>query len=152
MGCPDWDRELAKAEIKRLAPRVRQRRALLSLERKVALIEAEANRPDDGGARPGLPVDRAKLRRWTDSARGLWAWSTPAFDHPRGHNASLIARFEAAIDRIRLRHGRGRGALRREIAADAVRIARLEAQVMHLMEENRGLRASVAGASGPGSA
>lgn len=139
-----WDRDLAPGEVKRLAPVDRGRRALLSLERKVALIEAEARRAADAPARPDLPINRAKLRRWTMAVEGLWEWSDPQFDHPGGRNAALIARFTDALDLLRARKRRGRAGLQAELAARDRLVRDLELQAGHLIGENRELRERVA--------
>ena len=139
-----WDRDFAPNEVKRLAPADRGRRALLSLERKVALIEAEARRAADASTRPDLPRDRTKLRRWTVATEGLWEWSDPQFDHPAGRNAALVARFTAALDLLQARKRRGRAGLQAQVAAKDRLVRDLELQVGHLIGENRELRERVA--------
>lgn len=93
-----WDREMEKKDVKGLSPAVRSRRALLSFERKVAVLERWGRQ----GVPPGAEVrrDRAKLRRWLDPLEGLWPWDDPAFDHPRSRNAHLHTRFLLAIELI----------------------------------------------------
>ena len=144
MAAPRWDQDLTSEEIKRLAPVEKRCRALCSLERKVARIEAEAHRPDAGETKPDVPGDRAKLRRWKDRELGLWPWVDPLFDHPAGRNADLMRRFQEALDLIHLRHRRGRNFLRRELAARDQRIADLENQSAYLVGENRQLRKQLA--------
>ena len=139
-----WDRELTGEEVRHLAPGEKGRRTLASLERKVARIEAEARSPATRLVRPDVPSDRAKLRRWTDPALGLWSWADPMFDHPKGRNAALMKRFADALELIRLRHRRGRGGLQRELEAKDACIATLEDQGARLIGENRQLRRQLA--------
>lgn len=144
LGRSAWDRDLTPGEVKRMVAEDRGRRALLAFERKVAVVEAEARRAVDAPARPDLPTDRAKLRRWAVPAEGLWVWSDPAFDKPRGRNAALMFRFLAAVDLLRARGRRGRAGLRAELAARDRLVSDLELQVAHLVGENRALRERVA--------
>ncbi len=152
VGVADWDRELTPPEVKRLPPKVRGARALLSFERKVIAIEQAAADVGAHGAPPEVPKDRAKLRRWSDAGRGMWQWSTPAFDDPHGDHSDLALRFAAAIERIALRARKGQAGLRREVADRDIQIAQLEAQIMQLVGENHGLRSRLASQRGPGAA
>lgn len=139
-----WDRELTGEEIRHLAPGDKGRRALASLERKVARIEGEARSSATRLVKPDVPSDRTKLRRWNDPALGLWSWVDPVFDHPSGRNAALMKRFADALELIRLRHRRGRGGLERELEVRDARIAALEDQGACLIGENRQLRRQLA--------
>ena len=86
------------AAVKRLSPADRGKRAILSFERKVSLLERWGRLGVPDGA--AVPRDRAKLRRWSDVSERLWPWVDPAFDHPRGRNAHLHTRFLLAIEAI----------------------------------------------------
>lgn len=134
-----WDRPMSKGEKRRLSPADKHLRDVTSLLRKVAVIERAAS----GGAaseRADLPTDRAKLRRWESVDERLWPWSDPQVDNPSGSNAALIARFDAAIERLRKARRRGRAGLREDLEHASRRIAVLDQQVADLIGQNRQLR------------
>lgn len=72
-----------------------------SFQRKVELLEAWVIA---GGVPPGenCPRGPAELARWSDTARGLIAWSNPnlAAPAPSGHYPELRARFDAAVAKL----------------------------------------------------
>ena len=135
-----WDRPLSKSEIRRLSPTDRRKRALASLERKIAAIERAASIGDTVRQRTELPNDRAKLRRWENAESGLWCWADPLFDSPTGRNAGLIARFQAAIERLLNDRRHGKAGLRDDIGVLARRVAVLDQQIADLIGQNRQLR------------
>ena len=104
----DWDIPLTGREIKKLAPKDRRQRALVSLERKIELLKTRASRVHPAPATEDFPVSRAALRRWEDHEVKLWAWTDPGIDAPRGRNAALMAEFELLSRRHRegVRSGR----------------------------------------------
>ena len=137
---PNWDRDLAPDEVKRLKPEDRGHRAAASFERKVELLERYARDGIPAGAEKDIPTDRAKLRRWSDAGLRLWAWADPAVDHPTGRHGTLHGRFQAALEVIEARRS-GRGSdLKKEIAAKDVIIANLERQNAALLDQVRQLQ------------
>jgi len=135
---PAWDAPLTAIEVMKLAPAQRGARTLASLTRKVELLEtwAREGRPDD----LQVPLDRAKLRRWTDAKLRLWAWADPLVDKPDGRNIALMQRFAASVRSLQRR---GRGSDRAEIALRDARIAALEAQNLALLSQIRVLQGKI---------
>lgn len=135
---PAWDAPLTAVEVMRLAPAQRGTRTLTSLTRKVELLEswAEGGRPDGSQ----VPVDRAKLRRWTDAKLRLWAWADPLVDVPDGRNAELMRRFAASVRSLQRRR---RGSDRAEVERRDAHIAALEAQNLALLSQIRVLQGKI---------
>lgn len=135
---PAWDAPLTATEVMKLAPAQRGARTLASLTRKVELLEtwAREGRPDGSQ----VPLDRAKLRRWTDAKLRLWAWADPLVDKPDGRNTALMRRF---VDSVRRLQQRKRGSGRAEIERRDEQIAALEAQNLALLSQIRVLQGKI---------
>lgn len=133
-----WDAPLTAAEVMKLAPAQRGARTLASLTRKVELLEAWAREGRPDGSQ--VPLDRAKLRRWTDAKLRLWAWADPLVDKPDGRNTELMRRFAASVRS--LQRG-GRGSYRAEVERRDAHIAALEAQNLSLLSQIRVLQGKI---------
>ncbi|MCQ1839065.1 hypothetical protein [Neorhizobium galegae] len=133
-----WDRVLTQYEFDHLAGVEKGRRALTSFERKVALLEALGQEPDGyRSVDPKRYKDRAKLRRWSDPERKLWAWGDPNVDSPEGKNFKLLKRYYEAISTLeKKRKGKPNG--------DAEEIRRLKDVIVELEQQNASLMAQLA--------
>ena len=143
-----WDRPMSRADKQRLSPKDKNRRDVTSLERKIAVIEQAASRSDTTPSRTDLPTDRAKLRRWESAEDGLWPWSDATFDSPTGRNATLIKRFQAAVERLQRNRRRGKAGLREDLGHAKTQIAFLDQQIADLIGQNRQLRVELSRARG----
>jgi hypothetical protein len=135
-----WDADLGAEALRRLPPGERRQRIVASLQRKVERAEAAATGMRQGDTPPGIPTDKAGLRRWHDPALGLWCWSDRVVDGDRGPHGDLVRRWRSAIEAIRVRSRGGRRAFLDEIRLRDRRIADLELQVLGLLDERRALR------------
>jgi len=140
---PVWDADLSLGEVKRLRPADKGLRARSSLARKVELLEAWGRDGVLPGAEASIPWDRAKLRRWRDPARRLWAWIDPQVDAARGRNAGLMDRFWLALQAVEVRR-RDRGLnLRGQVEALKVTVENLERQNIRLLDQIRQVQRKV---------
>jgi len=140
---PAWDADLSLGEVKRLRPADKGLRARASLARKVELLESWGRHGLPPDAEASIPWDRAKLRRWRDPARRLWAWVDPQVDVPKGRNAGLMDRFRLALQAVQVRR-RDRGLnLKGQVEAQKVTIENLERQNIRLLDQVRQLQKKV---------
>lgn len=138
-----WDADLSAAEARRLGPAGKRRRAETSFLRKVELLEqwGRDGLPPEG--EPSVPWDRAKLRRWRDPSRHLWAWSDPQVDVAGGRNGGLAERFALAIKAVRVRTKGKSTDLKGQIEALEITVRSLELQNIRLLDQVRQLQRKV---------
>ncbi|WP_207484955.1 hypothetical protein [Arenibaculum pallidiluteum] len=105
-----------------------------SFQRKIELLEQWAA----DGVPPGQvwPAGPTSLARWHDDELCVYRWVSPNVASPKGRNADLRARFDAAVSAIAVAQGRTRGMakLRAENAALKARNRQLSAQVVEMIE------------------
>jgi hypothetical protein len=140
---PRWDTDLAPEEARRLPPAHKGKRALLSLTRKVELLELWGKEGLPPEMKSSVPWDRAKLRRWKDVGLRLWSWADPQVDGEEGRNSDLIGRFYAALKVIEVRRKDKGLNLTKQVQAKDRIIANLQLQVATLVDQNRQLQMMV---------
>ncbi|OJH54169.1 hypothetical protein ATN81_14965 [Agrobacterium pusense] len=136
----NWDRNLSKDEVLHLNPSDKQRRPLVSLIRKVLLLQHWSTRPAELQAEGLAPLKRPALRQWHDPDRGLWTWDDVLLDKPSGKNATIVAVFKTAADDIQNIGKTAGGGQRSTIKKQREIIYQLELQIISLLEEVRELR------------
>ncbi|UXS48285.1 hypothetical protein [Agrobacterium tumefaciens] len=135
-----WDMDLSKDEVLHLNPGDKQRRPLVSLIRKVLLLQHWSTRATELQAQVTVPLKRPALRQWHDPGRGLWTWDDVLLDKPSGKNSTIIGVFNTAAEDIeKIRKG-ARGGQRSTIKKQREIIHQLELQIISLLEEVRELR------------
>lgn len=138
-GLPVWDTDLSLEQIKHLKPLKKGLRIKSSLARKIDILELWAldGLPENETA---FPRDRAKLRRWQDPGRRLWAWVDAQVDAPRGRNDQMMNRFHLAIKAIHARGLKNGTSLDRQVKTLKMIIVNLEQQNLRLLDEIRQLQ------------
>jgi len=140
---PVWDADLSLGDVKRLRPADKGLRARSSLARKIGLLESWGRNGLPPGAEASIPWDRAKLRRWRDPARRLWAWVDPQVDMPKGRNAGLMDRFRLALQAVQVRRKDRGSNLKRQVEALKITVENLERQNISLLDQVRQLQKKV---------
>jgi len=136
-----WDTDLTPEQYRRLHWKTKERRSMVALRRKVAVLQEISTSLPRVLAEASLPDSRKALRDWRDPLRGLWSWVDVKLDNPSNEkNKDVIeAFFKALSDIDKLKRGKN-SVLRRQVADKKAIIERLELRNIELLEEIARLR------------
>lgn len=140
----DWDRDMTSKEVFKLPPHVAKLRTITSLTRKVQYLEEAAR-----SAKSARALDRKQfksrnaLRNWNDPALKLWRWSDGEVDkwskrdarNPEGPNEKLMERWFDADEAIKALQDTSLPGLEQTIREKDIVIAKLEKQILNLMDQ-----------------